>query len=81
MAIQIVMDRTGDTRHEFDAEDIEAVAAAERRFNELMSAGFTSAFRTASGDTRLREHSIRRRKRRCSTRGWLAVSYYRSCWR
>ncbi len=51
MAIQIVMDRTGDTRHEFDAEDIEAVAAAERRFNELMSAGFTSAFRTASGDT------------------------------
>ena len=51
MAIQIVMDHTGDTRHHFDAEDIEAVAAAERRFNELVSAGFTAAFRTASGDT------------------------------
>ena len=51
MAIQIVMDHTGDTRHQFDAEDIKAVAAAERRFNELMLAGFTAAFRTASGDT------------------------------
>ena len=53
MAMQIVMDHTGDTRHHFDAEDSEAVAAAERRFNELMFAGFTAAFRTASGGTRV----------------------------
>ena len=51
MAIQIVMDHTGDTRHHFDAEDIRAVAAAERRFKRLMFAGFTAAVRTASGDT------------------------------
>ena len=26
MATQIVMDHTGDTRHQFDAEDLEALA-------------------------------------------------------
>jgi hypothetical protein len=51
MAIQIVMDHSGDTRHHFDTDDVEAVAAAERRFNELMFAGFTAAIRNASGDT------------------------------
>jgi hypothetical protein len=29
MATQIVMDHTGDTRHHFDANDLEAVARAE----------------------------------------------------
>ncbi len=33
MATQIVMDRTGDTRHYFDADDTEAVFKAEERFN------------------------------------------------
>jgi hypothetical protein len=51
MATQIVMDHTGDTRHHFDTEDSEAVAAAERRFKELMFAGYTAAFRTGSGTT------------------------------
>ena len=32
MARQIVMDTTGDTRHEFDPADPAAVAEAERRF-------------------------------------------------
>ena len=32
MATQIVMDRTGDTRHYFDADDTEAVFKAEERF-------------------------------------------------
>jgi hypothetical protein len=50
MAIQIVMDRNGDTRHNFDAEDLNAVSKAERRFNELTGAGFTAAIRTADGD-------------------------------
>ena len=31
MATQIVMDRTGDTRHTFDAQDRAAVTKAERR--------------------------------------------------
>ena len=39
MARQIVMDTTGDTRHEFDPADRVAVAEAERRFKELTGAG------------------------------------------
>ena len=35
MATQIVMDQTGDTRHEFDPENAEALARAEQRFREL----------------------------------------------
>ena len=43
MATQIVMDQTGDTRHEFDPENAEALARAEQRFRELTGAGFTAA--------------------------------------
>jgi hypothetical protein len=50
MATQIVMDRTGDTRHGFDANDLQALAKAEERFKELTKAGFTVAARTAEGD-------------------------------
>src|SRR5262245_60651786 len=49
VATQIVMDHTGDTRHEFDPRDREALAAAERRFRELTGAGFTAATRLADG--------------------------------
>jgi hypothetical protein len=40
MALQIVMDRTGDTRHEFDARDATGVALAEERFRQLTGKGF-----------------------------------------
>ena len=40
MGVQIVMDHTGDTRHEFDASDAKAVARAEERFRELTGKGF-----------------------------------------
>jgi len=50
MAIQIVMDRNGDTRHDFDAKDSNALSKAERRFTELTGAGFTAATRTADGE-------------------------------
>jgi hypothetical protein len=49
MATQIVMDRTGDTKHHFDPADASAVAEAERRFNELTGAGFTAAKRLGGG--------------------------------
>ena len=49
MAIQIVMDRTGDSRHSFDPNDASDVAKAERRFYELTRAGFTAAVRTGPG--------------------------------
>ena len=50
MATQIVMDRTGDTRHNFDATNTEALSKAEERFRELTGAGFTAAVRTGSGE-------------------------------
>ena len=40
MSVQIVMDRSGDTRHEFDAADVKALARAEERFQELTGKGF-----------------------------------------
>jgi hypothetical protein len=49
MATQIVMDHTGDTRHQFDPADPGAVAEAERRFKELTGSGFTAAKRLDDG--------------------------------
>lgn len=50
MGTQIVMDHTGDSRHQFDATDQAAVAVAEKRFKELTGAGFIAAERTANGE-------------------------------
>jgi hypothetical protein len=53
MASQIVMDHTGDTRHQFDAGDVAALSEAEERFRSLTKLGFTAAVRTSSGDVAL----------------------------
>jgi hypothetical protein len=37
MATQIVMDRTGDTRHNFDAKNADALLKAEERFRALQA--------------------------------------------
>ncbi len=50
MATQIIMDHNGDTRHSFDANDLESLLKAERRFEALTGSGFTAAARTASGE-------------------------------
>jgi len=50
MAMQIVMDWRGDTRHVFGPEDMEAVAKAEARFKALICEGYTAAIRDAAGD-------------------------------
>ena len=50
MAMQIVMDHNGDSRHHFDPNDAEALAKAERRFKELTRQGFSAAVRIASGE-------------------------------
>jgi hypothetical protein len=49
MAIQIVMDRTGDGRHRFDPNHAQELAKAEQRFYELTGAGFIAAVRTGPG--------------------------------
>jgi hypothetical protein len=53
MATQIVMDHTGDTRHEFDPTNAAAVAEAEARFKALTGAGFTAAERTGPGRSKV----------------------------
>jgi hypothetical protein len=53
MAIQIVMDQSGDTRHHFDAGNVKALCEAERRFKALTGAGFTAAMREANGEVSL----------------------------
>jgi len=50
MATQVIMDLNGDTRHNFDAEDVKALLEAERRFKALTGAGYTAASRTADGE-------------------------------
>jgi hypothetical protein len=50
MAVQIVMDHNGDTRHNFDTKDTEALLEAERRFKELTDAGYTAASRATDGE-------------------------------
>jgi hypothetical protein len=49
MATQIVMDHTGDSKHQFDPADAAAVAEAEERFKMLTGAGFTAAKRLSEG--------------------------------
>ena len=52
MSVQIVMDGSGDTRHEFDASDAESVARAEERFHALIGKGFRAvALGRNKGDT------------------------------
>jgi hypothetical protein len=53
MAVQIIMDHTGDTRHHFDPADARAVAEAEARFIELTGAGFTAAKRLGEGKSEI----------------------------
>lgn len=49
MGVQIVMDGTGDTRHEFDVADAQAVRLAEERFRELTSRGFRAVALSEDG--------------------------------
>jgi hypothetical protein len=49
MAMQIVMDRTGDSRYRFEPHDAQELAKAEQRFRALTGAGFTAAVRTGPG--------------------------------
>ena len=40
MGVQIVMDGSGDTRHEFDVSDLTSIAGAKERFQKLTGNGF-----------------------------------------
>ena len=64
MPTQIVMNRNGDTRHYFDANDAAALAKAEERFKELTGEGFTAAVRIKPGE--IARITTRQRAGRCS---------------
>ncbi|MBR1156884.1 MULTISPECIES: hypothetical protein [unclassified Bradyrhizobium] len=49
MATQVVMDHCGDIRHDFDANNPQALQEAEERFKQL-TGGFTVATRNFSGE-------------------------------
>ncbi len=49
----IVMDNTGDSRHQFDPTNNLDVLEAHRRFRELSKAGYIAAKRTGSGTSEL----------------------------
>jgi hypothetical protein len=53
MATQIVMDHTGDSRHQFNPADAAAVAEAEERFKMLTGFGFTAAKRLGEGKSEI----------------------------
>jgi hypothetical protein len=53
MHFQIVMDMSGDTRHQFHPDDASALAEAEKRFRNLVEAGFIAAKRTGNGTSEL----------------------------
>ncbi len=50
MAVQIIMDHSGDTRHDFDVKDERALLEAEARFKQLTGAGFTAAIKNRAGE-------------------------------
>ena len=68
MAIQIVMDRTGDTRHGFDANDLRALAKAEKRFKELTKVDSLQPPAPQTATYLSFGRSIQRQRRPCSTR-------------
>lgn len=52
MPCQIVMDHSGDRRHDFSADDAQSVARAEERFKQLTGDGFIAAARIGPGEAR-----------------------------
>ena len=51
MHAHIVMDRHGDTRHEFDPADTDALARAQKRFRELTGKGFRAVALRGDGES------------------------------
>jgi hypothetical protein len=53
MAVQLVMDHSGDTRHWYDAHDERSLLEARQRFRQLSEQGYTAAVRGAGGSSRI----------------------------
>jgi hypothetical protein len=53
MAVQLVMNHTGDTRHWFDAADEQSSLKAQERFRELSEKGYVAAVLGTNGSSRI----------------------------
>ena len=53
MAVHLVMDHSGDTRHWYDATDERSLVEAKERFRQLSERGYTAAVRGPDGASRL----------------------------
>ena len=51
MAVQLVMDHSGDTRHWYDARDERSLIEAKERFRQLSEQGYTAAVRGDGGSS------------------------------
>jgi hypothetical protein len=51
MGVQIIMDGSGDTRHQFDVSDLASIALAEERFRKLTGLGFRAVALGKDGGT------------------------------
>jgi hypothetical protein len=51
MGVQIIMDSSGDTRHEFDSADRASIALAEERFRKLTGLGFRAVALGKDGES------------------------------
>jgi hypothetical protein len=51
MAIQLVMDHSGDTRHWYDTTDERSLIEAKERFRQLSEQGYTAAVRGQDGSS------------------------------
>jgi hypothetical protein len=53
MALQLVMDHTGDTQHWYDATDHRSLLEAKERFRQLSDQGYVAAVRVAGGSSKI----------------------------
>lgn len=53
MAVQVVMDHSGDTRHWYDATNEQSLLEAKERFGELSRQGYVAAVRGVGGSSRI----------------------------
>jgi hypothetical protein len=53
MAVQFVMDHSGDARHWYDPTDERSLVEARERFRQLSEQGYTAAVRGQDGSSKI----------------------------
>jgi hypothetical protein len=53
MAVLMIMDHSGDSRHWYDTNDERSLLEAEERFKQLSKQGYTAAVRDTQGSSRI----------------------------